>query len=49
MPPVLRMVASTSSMATIEPVNQVRFLHNAECLNETLFVSLPQARAVLGA
>jgi transposase InsO family protein len=25
----------------------VLLLHNAECLNETLFVSLPQARAVL--
>jgi len=27
----------------------VRLLHNAECLNETLFVSLAQARAVLDA
>jgi transposase InsO family protein len=27
----------------------VRLLHNAECLNETLFVSLAQAREVLGA
>ena len=53
MSPVLRMAASTlfhGHNRTREPaLSAVRLLHNAECLNETLFVSLPQARAVLGA